>query len=127
MLRLRLLTAQRGGEVLGATWAEMDLPTGWWTIPAERSKNGLAHRVPLSPQAVKVLKALHAITGDSLWVFPSPKKKDASITHTQKAIERVVERSGVDFRWPRFAANRGELDGRRRSATPRSLENPQPC
>ena len=98
VFRLRLLTGQRGGEVLGATWAEMDLQTGWWTIPAERSKNGLAHRVPLSPSAVRVLKSLSSLTGDSQWVFPSPKKEDASIAHAQKAIERVVERSGVDFR-----------------------------
>jgi len=52
VFRLHLLTAQRGEEVLGATWAEMELTSAWWTIPAERSKNGLAHRVPLSPQAV---------------------------------------------------------------------------
>jgi integrase len=98
VFRLRLLTAQRGGEVLGATWREIDLARGWWTIPAERSKNGLAHRVPLSQQAVKVLKGLCALTGDSQWLFPSPKKEGASIAHAQKAIERVVERSGVDFR-----------------------------
>jgi integrase len=98
VFRLRLLTAQRGGEVLGATWDEMDLTSGWWTIAAERSKNGLSHRVPLSPQALKALKSLRSETGDSPWVFPSPKKKDASIAHAQKAIERVVERSGVDFR-----------------------------
>jgi integrase len=98
VFRLRLLTAQRGGEVLGATWDEMDLTAGWWTIPAARSKNGLAHRVPLSPQALKVLKSLRSVTGDSSWVFPSPKKEDASIAHAQKAIERLVERSGVDFR-----------------------------
>jgi integrase len=42
--------------VLGATWDEMDLTSGWWTIPAARSKNGLAHRVPLSPKALDVLK-----------------------------------------------------------------------
>lgn len=98
VFRLRLLTAQRGGEVLGATWAEVDLQRGWWTIPAERSKNGLAHRVPLSPPAVRVLKSLSSLTGESQWVFPSPKKEDASIAHAQKAIERVVERSGVHFR-----------------------------
>src|SRR5688500_15647021 len=50
--RLRLLTAQRGGEVLGGAWSEIDLTSRWWTIPAARSKNGLAHRIPLSPQAV---------------------------------------------------------------------------
>ena len=98
VLRLRLLTAQRGGEVLNAMWCEIDLRTGWWTIPGERGKNGLAHRVPLSPPAVKVLKSLRSLTGDSPWVFPSPKKEGASIAHVQKAIERIVERSGVDFR-----------------------------
>jgi integrase len=99
LFRLRLLTAQRGGEVQGATWAEMDLVGGWWTIPAERSKNGLAHRVPLSPQALKILKALKADAGETpTWVFPSPKKAKPHIDHAQKAIERIVERSGVDFR-----------------------------
>ena len=84
--------------MLGATWDEMDLTSGWWTIPAARSKNGLAHRVPLSPQALKVLKALRSVTGDSSWLFPSPKKEGASIAHAQKAIERIVGRSGVEFR-----------------------------
>ena len=98
VFKLRLLTAQRGGEVLSARWDEMDLRTAWWTIPKERSKNGLAHRVPLSPQALKVLKVLRRVTGDSQWVFPSPKKEDVCIAHAQKAIERVVERCHVDFR-----------------------------
>ena len=60
LFRLRLLTAQRGGELHGARWDEIDLKAGWWTIRATRAKNGLAHRVPLSPQAVRVLKALRA-------------------------------------------------------------------
>jgi integrase len=98
LFRLRLLTAQRGGEVHGATWEEMDLVRGWWTIPAERSKNKLAHRVPLSPQAIRILKELRKTAGDSPWVFPSPRKKGPHINHAQKAIERVVERSGVRFR-----------------------------
>jgi integrase len=98
VFRLRLLTAQRGEEVLGAAWDEMDLTSGWWTIPKERAKNGLAHRVPLSPPTLKVLKSLRSVTGNSPWLFPSPKKEGASIAHAQKAIERVVERSGVDFR-----------------------------
>jgi integrase len=89
LFRLRFLTAQRGGELHGATWNEIDLVRGWWTIPAERSKNKLAHRVPLSPQAVDILAELKKAAGDSGWVFPS--------AH-QKAIERIVERSGVKFR-----------------------------
>ena len=95
--RLRLLTAQRGGELLAAPWTEIDLASGWWTIPAERSKNRLAHRVPLSPQALRILKLLRTLTGDSRWLFPSPRKAGAHINHAQKAVERIVDRSGVDF------------------------------
>jgi integrase len=98
LFRVRLLTAQRGGEVHGAAWAEFDLATAWWTIPAERSKNGLAHRVPLSPQAVRILKAWRPSAGDSPWVFPSSRKNGPHIAHAQKAIERIVEASDVDFR-----------------------------
>jgi integrase len=98
LFRLRLLTAQRGGELQGATWPEMDLNTGWWTIPAERAKNGLAHRVPLSPPALQILNTLKSEGEDSAWVFPSRRKACPHINHVQKAIERIVDRSGVQFR-----------------------------
>jgi len=48
LFKLRLITAQRGGEVASMRWPDVDLEAGWWTIPAARSKNKLAHRVPLS-------------------------------------------------------------------------------
>jgi integrase len=98
LFKLRLFTAQRVGEVQGAAWADVDLVAGWWTIPAERSKNGLAHRVPLSAQDVRVLKDLRERTGTSDWLFPSARKPAVHITHAQKAIERIVERSSVAFR-----------------------------
>lgn len=98
LFKVRLLTAQRGGEVHGATWSEMDFDSGWWTIPAQRAKNGLAHRVPLSPPALKILKDLNSKAGDSEWVFPSTRKTGPHINHAQKAIERIVKRSGVEFR-----------------------------
>jgi len=98
LIRLRLLTAQRGGELLGAKWEEFDLASGWWTIPASRSKNKLSHRVPLSPQALGIVKDLHEISSKSEWVFPSPVKKCPHVHHAQKAFERLVERSGVKFR-----------------------------
>jgi integrase len=98
LFRLRLLTAQRGGELHGAQWSEFDLPGGRWTIPAARSKNGLAHRVPLSPPAVRTLKGLRGKAADEEWLFPSAWEKRTHIDHSQKAIERVVARSGVRFR-----------------------------
>ncbi len=60
-IRFQFFTAARVGEVAGAQWSEVDETTAVWTIPAERSKNKQAHRVPLSAQAVAVLKAAKAI------------------------------------------------------------------
>lgn len=55
-LELAILTAARTGEVIGATWAEIDLDRKLWTIPAERMKAAREHRVPLSTAAVDVLE-----------------------------------------------------------------------
>ena len=93
--KMRLLTAQRGSEVLSMRWS--DLADGWWTIPAEVAKNGLSHRVPLSPQVLGLLEELRPITGQSEWVFASPRKAGAHITAVQKAAERIVRRCGVEF------------------------------
>jgi len=72
-LKLQLVTAQRKGEVISSEWAEIDLDEGWWTIPAEKAKNGLPHRVPLSAMALDLLKTAKSIAADSNWVFPSPR------------------------------------------------------
>jgi len=56
--KLRLATAQRGKEVASMTWADVDLESAWWTIPASIAKNKLGHRVPLSKTAVDIIKAL---------------------------------------------------------------------
>ena len=56
--KLRLLTAQRGKEVASMQWGDVDLESGWWTIPAGIAKNKLAHRVPLAPTTIALLQAL---------------------------------------------------------------------
>jgi integrase len=69
-LKLRLITAQRGGEVVNMRWADVDLRAWWWTIPAEHAKNKLPHRVPLSPLARGVLKRLRKnAAADATHVF----------------------------------------------------------
>lgn len=94
LFRLYLLTAQRDGEVRTMKWSDVDLPTGWWTIPAARAKNGRAHRVPLSAPAVAVLRRLPRT---SAWVFPSPRGV-ACRGRVYKAVARVRRASGVaDF------------------------------
>lgn len=59
--KVRLLTAQRGGEVVAMRWQDLDLATpAWWTIPGELAKNGQPHRVPLTTDVVKIIKAQRA-------------------------------------------------------------------
>lgn len=69
-LKLRFLTVQRGGEVIHARWADVDLAAGWWTIPAERAKNKLPHRVPLTDAITKLLKTLRSSApAEAVYVF----------------------------------------------------------
>jgi integrase len=92
-LKLRLYTAQRGGEVRTMQWDDVELETGWWTIPEERAKNDLSHRVFLVPAALSLLPAP---TG-SPWVFPNRDGTGPMLT-AQKSIERVRERAGIELR-----------------------------
>lgn len=57
-LEFAILTAARTGEVIGATWAEIDLEQQIWTVPAGRMKAAKEHRVPLSPRALEILELM---------------------------------------------------------------------
>ena len=57
LLKVRIFTAQRGGEVGRMRWQDLDLESGWWTIPGLHTKNGEAHRVFLVKDAVALIKA----------------------------------------------------------------------
>ena len=59
--QLLLLTGARRDEVASARWAEIDLAAKTWTIAKERSKNGVAHEIPLSDPAVAILAGLPRI------------------------------------------------------------------
>src|SRR6476659_2581248 len=71
-----LLTACRPGEVLGLRWEEISEDGHWWVLPEARSKNGLAHRVFLTPPMRQILQERRASTGTSPLVFP--KTRDGS-------------------------------------------------
>lgn len=71
-LKFLMLSATRPGEVRGARWAEIDLDAALWTVPPERMKMKAEHRVPLSLQAIDVLRAMQPLSGDRELVFPSP-------------------------------------------------------
>ncbi len=97
IFRLALLTAQRRSEIAGMRWDELDLDAGWWTIPAERSKNGLAHRVPLASEAMRILREIKAGANDELLVFRGG-HIGLPLTNLQKPMVRIKEKSGVEFR-----------------------------
>jgi len=93
--KMRLLTAQRGAEVMSMEWTEID--GDWWTIPAEKTKNGLAHRVPLTAPAQRILSDVRAGCDGSRFVFQSRKTKDKPIRNPQKALQRIQKATGIDF------------------------------
>lgn len=95
MFKMRLITGQRGGEISRMRWPDID--GNWWTIPGEYSKNGRAHRVPLSLPAMSILDEIRPLTGKQEWVFLSPSLK-GPITSIWKATADIRDRSGVGFR-----------------------------
>ncbi len=70
-LKLAPLVFVRPGELRHAEWSEIDLEAGEWRIPAAKMKMDRAHLVPLSKQAITVLKEIQPVTGKSRYVFPS--------------------------------------------------------
>ncbi|WP_272575151.1 tyrosine-type recombinase/integrase [Providencia sp. PROV273] len=73
LLLFVILTASRSGEARAMRWEEIDFQQRIWTIPADRMKAGMQHRVPLSHQAMSLLHNLRGLH-DEL-VFPSPRKQ----------------------------------------------------
>jgi integrase len=90
-LEFAILCASRSGEVRGATWDEIDLTEGVWTIPGDRMKAGKEHRVPLSTKALDILKALPRMVGTDL-VFPGVRNdkplSDMSLTAVLRRMGR---------------------------------------
>lgn len=70
-LKLAPLVFVRPGELRKAEWVEIDLELAEWRIPGAKMKMGVDHIVPLSTQALEILRTLHPITGHGSYVFPS--------------------------------------------------------
>ena len=88
--RLLMLTAQRREEVGGIRWSEVDLDKAVWTIPSERTKNGKAHIVHLSPLAVVTLKSL--TRANSEYIFTTTLKAPISgYGRAKKRLDGLTE------------------------------------
>lgn len=95
-LEFAILTAARSGEVRGATWSEIDLDAGVWTIPKERMKAEKEHRVPLSAESLALLNALPRMVGTDL-VFPNAKNtvlSDMTLTAVLRRMSVPVTAHG---------------------------------
>jgi integrase len=91
-LKLAPLVFVRPGELRGAEWAEFDLEAAEWRIPAHRMKMREAHIVPLSRQAIEVLRALQPLTGSGRYVFPSLRSLDRPMS--ENTINGALRRLG---------------------------------
>ena len=100
--RFAVLAAARPGEVVGATWDEIDLAHRCWTVPPQRQKARKPHRVPLSDEAIAILDQMAALrAGPHALVFPGARQTGRSPCR----------------RWPRRCAWRA---ARRRPCTARA-------
>ena len=88
-LRFLTLTACRSGEVRGCRWDEIDPNEAIWTIPKERTKTQQEHVVPLSRQAMELLRQALARSDGSGLVFPSPTGKPFSDATMSKLMKEL--------------------------------------
>lgn len=91
-LRIAPLVFVRPGELRKAEWTEINLDQAEWNIPAERMKMCEPHLVPLSTQAVEILRELQALTGDSRFVFPGARTNGRPMS--DNAILAALRRMG---------------------------------
>jgi integrase len=91
--RLALLTAARRSELLDMPWTELDLDSGWWVLPADRTKAGKTHRIPLGPTALNLLRALQ-VDRDSPFVFSG--RYGRPVVNPQKWNERLRKNAQLE-------------------------------
>lgn len=93
-LKILVLTFVRSGELRGAKWEEFDLNNHIWRIPAGRMKMKVEHLVPLSSQAIDLLKKLSKISGSGEFVLPSVKSRSESMS--DNTMRQAIFRLGYD-------------------------------
>jgi integrase len=91
-LKLLVLLAPRPGELRHARWGEFDLDAATWTIPAGRMKMRREHRVPLSRQAISLLRELYSLTGDGELVFQSIRSRSCPMS--ENTLNAALRRMG---------------------------------
>lgn len=93
-LQLQALFFCRPGELRHAEWKEIDFDNALWSLPASKMKMRQAHIVPLSRQAVDILKSLQPLTGQGRFVFPS--HRSAARPMSENAVNAALRRMGIE-------------------------------
>lgn len=109
-LRLAPLVFVRPGELRRAEWSEVDFSRAEWTIPAWKMKMRNSHTVPLSRQAITILREIQPVTGDGKFIFPSGRGGDRPMS--DNAILAAMRRMGIP---------KDEMSGHGWRATARTL------
>lgn len=91
-LRLAPLLFVRPGELRKAQWSQFDLDRAEWRYRVSKTKTD--HLVPLARQAVDILRSLHALTGNSVYLFPGA--RSASRPMSEAAVNAALRRIGFD-------------------------------
>lgn len=92
LIEWQLLTLARPSEASGTRWAEIDLDTKLWTIPAERMKAKREHIVPLSPQTLEVLEMMKPISAHREHIFPS--RNNLKLPMNSQTANAALKRMG---------------------------------
>ncbi len=92
LFRLLLLTGQWRGEMVGMRWLEIDLQSGWWELPASRTKNGRLHRVPIVGRALEIVRLLDQDRRDAELVFPGL-RAGRPLVNLVKPLARVIKQA----------------------------------
>lgn len=95
-VRLLLLTGVRPGELRHAPWAEFDLESATWTIPAERMKARRSHIVPLPKQALILLAQLQELSGKYPILFPGRNNRERP--QSENTVNKALHQIGYEGR-----------------------------
>jgi integrase len=93
-LRLAPLVFVRPGELRHAEWAEIDLDAGEWRLPANKMKMKAVHIVPLSAQAMEIIRELKAQAGISKYIFPGLRSADRPMS--ENTVNAALRRLGYE-------------------------------
>ncbi|MCS5708636.1 tyrosine-type recombinase/integrase [Candidatus Berkiella cookevillensis] len=94
-IKILILTGARRGEVAGMRWDELDLNSGIWILPWERTKNRRAHTVYLSDLAISLLKKIKQISGESQFVFDTGRQSQDCHIHEDSLTSTIAKLRGT--------------------------------